>query len=213
MDQHAETSSEPPLQVPHRHKPWGPRRIGFGLLSAKSTQFHQTCKVPNLSVTFAPTTFKRSQTVGSDCKVIQQELRVFHKPGIDRRGADQQDPVEVFSCWLLPTAPCACFHSVGLLRSANPPSSEVTVSAMEASGSACNTPKVLPVSSMKRRSSPSAYTERPLWGDNTSKCKSGHHITNVENRDGSFNLWISEEAVIALKHRLLQPKLLRMILS
>ena len=28
------------------------------------------------SVTFAPTTFKRSQTVGSDCKVIQQELRV-----------------------------------------------------------------------------------------------------------------------------------------
>ena len=83
------------------------------------------------------------------------------------------------SVLLLPTAPCACFHSVGLLRRESPPSSEVTVSASatsEASGSACKTPKVLPVSSMKRRSSPSAYTERPLFG--TAQASASSDITS-----------------------------------
>ena len=103
-----------------------------------------------------------------------------------------------------------------LLRSASPPSSEVTVSASatsEGSGSACKTPKVLPVSSMNRRSSPSACTERPLLG--TTHASASPDITSRTLRivTDPSTFWICEEAVIALKYRLLQSKFLRVILS
>ena len=57
-------------------------------LSAKSTQQNFTKLAKCRSVTFGPTTFKRSQTVGSDCKVVQQELCMFRYPSKDR-GCDR----------------------------------------------------------------------------------------------------------------------------
>ena len=47
-----------------------PTRIGFGLLSAKSTQHNLTKFAKCRSIAFAPTTFKRSQAIGSNCKVV-----------------------------------------------------------------------------------------------------------------------------------------------
>ena len=67
------------------HKPGAPRRIGFGLLSTKSTQHNFTKLAKCRSIALAPTTFKRSQAIGSNCKVVQQELRMFHKPSENRR--------------------------------------------------------------------------------------------------------------------------------
>ena len=55
------------------------------LLSAKSTPHNFTKLAKCRSVTLAPTTFKRSQAIRSNCEVVQQELRVFHKPSEDRR--------------------------------------------------------------------------------------------------------------------------------
>ena len=156
-----------------------PRRIGLRLLSAKSTQHNFTKLAKRRSIALASTTFKRSQAIGSNCEVVQQELRVFHKPSEDR-GRDRNKCAVTIGRVLskyshlcveeLLTVANSSLRLFPLSRAfAKCSSTKFRSHSLckcnhEASGSACKTPKVLPVSSMKRPSSPSAYTQRPLLG-------------------------------------------------